>query len=227
MNTRPKLSIALLTCQRTEIALRTVLGIINYLDYEGATGWYIAVDSDNYDHAMKITETLAEHGQHLIGQHCQKFVPGTTHAGASWNLALKECMDWSDFVLWMEDDWILPEKLDIHPFIDLLVEREDIGMVRLGGMAVGSDLHSVGYDGIHYLEYLDTQQYAYSGNPHIRHKRFVEAYGYYTTDRNPGEMELDMDHAVRSKEEPKPKIWWPMTLGGWGVFQHVGKEKTF
>lgn len=224
MTDLPRVAIALLTCYRTEVALETVISVCENLQYPNL-GWYVAVDGANYDHSGWITSTLEKQKQTIIGTHCEDFVPGKPHAGASWNFAQKAAMEWADVVLWLEDDWRLPIKLDIHPYVQLLLERQDVGMMRLGGMAVGNDLFSVGHAGIHYLEYKPSTSFMYCGNPSLKHKRFIEMYGDFAVDRNPGEMEMHMDDKVRAK--PDLKIWWPMDLKGWGIFQHIGTLKTF
>ncbi|MBW1673001.1 MAG: hypothetical protein JRJ45_05040 [Deltaproteobacteria bacterium] len=240
----PNLGIVLLTYKRTEEAIRTIKGIYNNLGYpKEKRGWYVADDGSDGDHLERLLGTLDELGEKVIGSHSERFSPYT---GIGWNKAIGIAFQFSDYVLLMEDDWELsgnfdmnpnnhPGKtqvnpylnngiLDIRPYIEMLSEREDVGIVRLGGLAVGSDVGIVGHNGHHYLNYLKNTSYAYSGNPHIRHARFMRSYGEFSKEvKRPGELELDLDWRFRHSDGPA--IWRPADIPGWGVFHHIGNVR--
>lgn len=220
-----KISIAIVTHDRERYAIPTAMGLLRNLKSEAYIGYYIADDSGNHESTQRVVDCFNGSGWHCIGIHSEDMTPGTYHCGPSWNLALRQCYEWSDVVLWMEDDWELRQELNVDKFVRLLRTFDKVGMIRLGHMAVGSNLYSVGDGSTHYLQYRRTTQYAYSGNPHLRHKRFVDAYGYFSETLNPGDVELDFDARFRAKEGPE--IWWPIELGGWGVFGHLGTHKSF
>ena len=238
----PELSILLLTYARTAEAERTVVGLCEHLDYPNR-GWYIADDGSGEEHVEILLEELSGHGEKIIGWLSQRYSP---HTGVGWNKGLGICFQNSDYVLVMEDDWelsgnydmnaenhpglfvIAPNiqsgKFNISPYIEMLSQREDVGMVRLGGLAVGNNVEIVGHNGHHYLRYLKDRQYAYSGNPHLRHARFMRAYGWYSEGKlNPGELELEYDARIRSKDGPD--IWRPSDIPGWGIFHHIGEMR--
>lgn len=216
----PNLSILLMTYKRTEEAMATIRGIAEYLDYP-LRSWYIADDGSEPEHMDKLLDLLIEKNEKVIGYHNERFSPKT---GIGWNKGLGICYQNSDYVLVMEDDWVLDVKFNISPFIEMLSQREDVGMIRLGGLAVGNTVEIVGHNGHHYLKYHRTEQYAFSGNPHIRHARFVKAYGWYSSEKlNPGELELDMDGRFRAMSGPD--IWRPADIPGWGYFRHIGAAR--
>jgi len=242
MDNWPRLAILLLTYKRTEYALRTIKALCDNLDYH-PRAWYIADDGTEGDHVQQLLDELALHNENLIGYHSERFSP---HTGIGWNRGLGACYQYTDYVLVLEDDWVLSGnfdmdakkhpgkfkispylnngKFDLHPYIEMLAEREDVGLVRLGGAAVGNTVKIVGYKGHHYLHYLKQDAYAYSGNPQIRHARFIRAYGWYSEDeRNPGELELDYDWHFRHTEGPE--IWRPFDIPGWGIFHHIGEKR--
>lgn len=242
MDNWPSLAICLLTYRRTEQAIRTIVGIVEHLDYQ-PRGWYIADDGSPKEHMDALLGTLSENNEHLIGYHSQRFSP---HTGIGWNKGLGVCYQHTDYVMVLEDDWVLsgnfdmnPDnhpgqfnvnpyicggKFNIRPYIEMLSEREDVGLVRLGGAAVGSTVKIVGHAGHHYLHYLKQDPYAYSGNPHIRHARFIHAYGWYSEDeKNPGELELEYDWRFRQKKGPE--IWRVFDIPGWGIFHHIGEKR--
>ena len=227
MDNLPTLAITLVTCERTELALRTIRGIRENLVYPNEKiKWFVGDDGSGKAHSMALIGEIAKLGMILADYHNEKFVPGTYFAGKTWNRAMGMAHQESDYVLWIEDDWELRHPLFIEPYVQLLSEREDIGMVRLGHLAVGSKVEIVGHNGIHYLNYIRGTQYAYSGNPYIRHARFTKALGTFAEDKNPGDIELDYDARFQANLEA-PAIWRPADIPGWGWFGHIGAEVTW
>lgn len=222
----PQIAIVMVTYKRTELAIKTVKSVCENLVYpKELRQWYVADDGSPWEHMQAIQNELVTHNELMYGYHNEKFGEGY-NAGKGWNRGLIKGYEVSPIILFLEDDWLLERPLDITPYVKLLVEREDIGLVRLGHLAVGNDVSIVGYDGVHYLEYLRGKQYCYSGNPHLRHRRFNEAYGMFAEDRNPGNMELAVDAEFQAHPEG-PKIWRPADIPGWGIFGHLGTEKSW
>lgn len=227
MDEYPSIAAVLVTFNRTELALRTIRGLGQYLDYPlEKVYFYVADDGSPREHVDAILKEIVNCGFCVLGYHNEKFRPGTHFPGIGWNMGLMAAHQKSPFVLMMEDDWELRRPLAISPYLRMLHDREDVGMVRLGHLAVGSKVEIVGYSGIHYLHYLPDTQYMYSGNPHIRHVRFSQAVGPFAEDKTPGEIELDQDYKARTLPNV-PAIWRPADIPGWGIFHHVGQEKTW
>jgi len=230
----PKLSIVILTYKRTEEALATVCHLSENLEYaKDLRGFYIADDGTPGNHVERLTAELEKRGEKILGSHSKRYSPIT---GKGWNRGLGVAFQNSDYVMVMEDDWVLRERFDIYPYIEMLSQCDgeqtdkegrvnpNVGMVRLGGLAVGNTVEIVGHNGHHYLKYHKDRQYAYSGNPHIRHARFMHAYGWYSEDElNPGELELDYDGRIRAMDGPD--IWRPADIPGWGIFSHIGEAR--
>jgi GT2 family glycosyltransferase len=227
MDEYPNLSCVIVTYKRTELALRTIQGLGNYLAYPKDKVYiYVADDGSPREHVDAILKEVSENGFNVLGYHNQKFVPGTTFSGKGWNQGLGMAHQKSPFVLWLEDDWELRRPLALSPYLRMLHDQENVGMVRLGHLAIGSEVDIVSYSGIHYLNYKRTTPYAYSGNPHIRHVRFSDACGLFKEDCTPGEIELDYDQRFRHNPSI-PQIWRPADIAGWGIFGHIGTEKTW
>lgn len=217
----PRMAICLLTATRTEYAVRTAKSIAENLKYPNLA-WYLAGDGSTKEHMDAIRLALDQRGGVVFGEHSAKMGPGP-----SWNRAIEKSLEQCDLLFHLENDWELPVPLDITPYVKLLMERDEVGMIRLGLLPVGLDMHSVGYDGIHYLRVEKSQPYTVSGNPSIKHRRYFEAYEWYppSSNPNPGECELWHDDKVRHTDGPQ--ILWPVDLGGWGVFAHVGQEQSY
>ena len=243
---------------RTENALRTIRSTSEYLDYPRENRkWFINDDGSTGGHLQSILDLLAELGEQVgfvndkrLDWKGNERGPKDYRCGWGWNQALGNAHQYSDYVLWLEDDWELRrqphgfcspydrEKLPIGKYMKLLELRQDVGIVRFGVLAQPSIVQVQGYDvpgwgdgGTHWLSYVkDAGQfsfYGYSGNPHLRHARFTQAYGMFD-DRmeNPGRLEVNMDYRYRSMKGPL--IWRPvMDFSVWGAWEHIGQHKTF
>lgn len=231
MKSLPELAICVVTYGRTDLVLQTIKSTSANLNYpKEKVGWYIADDgTPQKEHIQMILYTLEDLGERVIGHHSERMrnkgEQATHNAGLGWNKGLGLCHQFSDYVLWLEDDWNLDEPLDLRPHVKILSEREDVGAFTYRILSAGADVHTIGCDGEMYLQYLRTTQYAYSGNPHLRHARFTRSYGWFAEDRNPGNMELHMDDQYRLGDGPA--IWRPTNISNWGAWKHIGTEKSW
>lgn len=229
------LAICLLTYKRTNEAIQTIYSTVQHLNYEGEIRWYLADDGSNPGHHTALLRALETNGQTLLGEHNEKFrEDGSYNCGRGWNRGLGLCHQFSDYVLWLEDDWLMEADLNILPYMRLLEENEQVGIVTFRILSVGADVHTVGYNGDMYLRYERTTQYAYSGNPLLRHARYAKKYGWFAEDRSPGMLELQQDDLYRYADNAKirdrqdgPQIWRPAGLDVWGGWHHIGREKTW
>lgn len=228
--TSPNLAICIATYKRTEVALKTIRSTCENLCYPKENrGWYIADDGSPQDHMTSIFELLEKNNERIIGFHSARIrnegEEDTHNAGKGWNKGLGICHQFSDYVLWLEDDWNLDETLDITRHMRILSDREDVGAITYRILSAGADVHTVGCNGEMFLQYMESTQYAYSGNPYIRHARFTKAYGWFAEDRNPGNIELHMDDQYRLNTGPW--IWRPAGISVWGAWKHIGTEKSW
>ena len=223
----PKICVCLLSYLRTEMALRTIRGLAENLDYpKELVSFYVGDDGSPSEHMDAILAEIKNNGFELAGYHNEKSRPGTPFCGLGWNKALRQGHNHADIILWMEDDWVLERPLDIRPYVRLLLEREDVGIVRLSGLPDGLDLRVQTHNGIHYLECLRSTRMAYSGNPHLRHVRFSEYYGTFGINLTPGDLEIAYDEKFR-RSTGGPNIWRPADISAWGIFGHIGRERTW
>ena len=231
----PNIAIGLVTYKRTELALRTIYSTCRNLLYpKEKRWWYIGDDGSPGDHLGRILHTLSVHGENVLGFHSERIRhPGqeeTHNAGLGWNRTLGICHQFSDFVLFLEDDWDLDEPLDLKPHIQMLHENERVGICSFRILSTDADVFTQGYNGRMYLQYERRTQYAFSGNPYLRHARYTNKYGWFAEDRNPGLMELDQDDRYRTAQggdEEYPRIWRPADISVWGAWKHIGTEKSW
>lgn len=214
--------IILQTYRRTDVALRTIQAAHHYLHYPDLR-WYVADDGSPGDHYLACVTALEALGARLIGSHSERRGYGG-NCNAAWDAAHAV----GALTLWLEDDWELTRDVDLYPFAALLMEREDIGMVRLGylntGITARCDAHG---DMLYWLldrEPVKGSCYSFTGHPSLRHIRYRQAYGDYPTDHPPGETEVIYAHHYRFGDGPW--IVWPVDWPQWGYFKHIGVVKT-
>lgn len=243
MSDLPHLSIGFVTYRRTSEALTTIRTTSENLKYpKELRSWYVADDGSPGKHFDVIMNELRDRGETVLGSHHERLrndgEKDTYNSGKGWNKALGICHQRSDFVLWLEDDWELAAPLDIERYIHLLEQKEDIGLVSFRILSTGADVHTTGWDGEIFLRYDRTTQYAYSGNPLLRHARYTKHYGWFAEDRSPGLMELHQDDMYRFRDagegkfiprekDDGPQIWRPAMLDHWGAWHHIGSDKTW
>jgi hypothetical protein len=214
------ITVILQTYRRTECALRTIRAAREHLRYPNLR-WYIADDGSPREHFDAV---LAEFpANELVGWHTERRGYGA-NANAAWDAAGEH----GRLTFWLEDDWELSETVDLYTYAALLMEREDIGMVRLGYLNCGISGFSLGHAGLMYWGLYHVPHHdgelAFTGHPALRHQRYRDTYGGYPSGLTPGNTELAYAYQYRNQEGPW--IVWPVAWPQDGLFRHIGTVKT-
>ena len=147
--------------------------------------------------------------------------------GKSKNTALRKAFEVSPIVFLSEDDWYLPEPLDMLSYVQRMLDNPEIGIIRFGYIG-GSTLEAYyrGYTPFETFWELKqgTDVYAYSGQCSLRSKIWYDTVGYHDEECSPGEEELRM--CIRYNGTPNaPKILWDARFGtilNAGPFKNIG-----
>lgn len=219
------LTVVLLTYERTDYTLRTIHAAGKFLQYPD-WGWYVADDGSSDSHHIFTLNSCEATDRPLIGQHNEKLSYGR---GA--NAALRMAFSTGALVLMLEDDWELTQPLDIWKWAALLMERPDIGMVRMGYLNNGVAGNVIGHGGSLYWVLDDTESkhhssFAFAGHPALIHRRFFDSYGLYPERWQPGDTELRMCWQIAS-QFGGPAIVWPAELGAMGPWAHIGGQQSY
>ena len=224
MSDLPTIAILFMTKEvpgREGIAVQTIEAIKENMSYEGPYVWFFACGLSSEEYKQTLMQAL---GSTEMGWwHMSDDSPGYV-----WNNGIENIFDsGGPIYLRMEDDMVLHDKLDITPYVKLLMEKKRVGMVRLGLMPIGLDLHSTAHDVRIYFNVKNSTPYKYSGNPGLIHKRLHDAHGYFDETMNPGEIEVNFDHRIRN--EQGPEIWMPAELckHTYGYFHHIGEVQSY
>ena len=224
MSDLPSVAIILQTYARTEYAVQTIRLARENLFYGGNLYWIIADDGSPPDHFRAVCAAI-EADEQGNGPTFSAVSEKLGYGGIA-NKAIQIAEEnGCPITFWLEDDWLTERPFDLTPYVELLHTDGDIGMVRLAHLPVGLQASSIGRHGRMYLHIEKTRQYCYSGNPHLKHRRFFEHYGVYPEGRNPGNTEVFYDHLVREHEGPK--IVWPLAIGDTFPFGHIGEVQSY
>jgi len=210
----PLVSCLIITYKRTDLAVRTIRGVKEKLDYPNV-GWVIADDGSPDGHVEALMEA--------IGHDVAVVNANRKGVGVSMNAGAAKCLEFGNYILWLEDDWELQQPFDLKPCVQIMEERENIGMVRLGYMSPGIEGQLISAaDRLWWKLKKNSDTYVFSGHASLRHRRFISAYLPYAEGLAPGETELYMCGTFNNKEGPDIVI--PCWTGQWGVFAHIGGE---
>lgn len=219
------LTVALITYKRTDYAVRTIQALNRCLQYP-RWSWYISDDGSGSEHHNAVHDACLATDHPIIGHHNEAISYGS---GA--NTALQYAFDAGQLVLMLEDDWELTRPMDMWKWAALLMERPDIGMVRMGYLNNGLSGTLIDHKGSLYWNLDDTESkhhsiMAFAGHPALIHQRYFDSYGTYPEKWQPGETELRM--AWQFAATPVgPAIVWPAELGAAGPFAHIGGVQSY
>ena len=211
-------TIILQTYKRTDVALRTIAAAREHLHYDDLR-WYVADDGSDDRHLDAVLTAASP----LAGLHSER-----RGYGGNANAAWKAADDIGALTFWLEDDWELRTPLDLYPYAALLMEREDIGMVRLGYLNPGIQGRTIAHGSWLYwaLDHtpIEDHQCVFTGHRSLRHRRYRDAYSEYPIGLTPGETELM--YAYHYRIGAGPAIVWPVEYPQYGLFHHIGLIKT-
>lgn len=215
--------VVLQTWERTDVALRTIRAARANLRYGGDLLWYVADDGSGSAHVDAVLAELS--GASMVGWHSVR-----RGYGGNANVGIAEVHAASPLLFFLEDDWELRQPLDLYPYACLLMETEEIGMVRLGNLNLDIRGRTWGHGGVLYWK-LDKEPHiegtpVFTGHPSLRHRRYREAYGEYPVGLTPGDTELAYAYQFRIGPQDGPGIVWPADYPPTGYFGHIGEIKT-
>lgn len=215
---------------RLNLCIKTLRSLLYNLSYENIN-WIIIDDSTidvSNENASRIHDEFLDVGI-LSYTYLHNERAGI---GVAKNYALEVAFEQSPYVLLLEDDWLLKQPLDLEPYVRILQEDTNVGMIRFGYL--GSEHETLearyrrGLPDMPWFTFWELKRgsdvYVYSGQVSLRHKRFYDTVGLHKKNDTPGEEELDMCKRYNATENA-PVILWPAFMGaplGTGIFDNIG-----
>jgi hypothetical protein len=154
---------------------------------------------------------------------------GKANLGANLNAALKLALA-PDFILLLQDDWLLTETQDLSYYADFLDDNPAFALVRFGwpevpagderarwiqkgGQVAGSSPHAP----VIWLDPMST--YFYGDQPHLRRRSFATEFGWYKEGGDTGEPEVDLTDRLQRER-------WQIGLSDRVLFHHIGEHTS-
>jgi hypothetical protein len=188
------------------------------LDYPNLS-WHVADDGSGREHQQALMD--------VIGDMPWTMTDAAQQGGTGYNrnVGLRAAFSRSPYVLHIEDDWKLGHRYNLKPAVCVLREYQDIGMIRLGYIEFGHHAKSVLLCDLVWWELQKDSGHGFifAGHPHLLHRRFHGAYGWYPHNLLPGATEAGF--ADKIIQTAGPKILYPI----WhfcGFFGHIGMVKA-
>jgi hypothetical protein len=207
---------------RFNLLFRTIDALKTNLDYPNLA-WVIADDGSNNFPKDTLYDMLAGYVRTFIDAE-RKGV------GRSKNLSLRHAFLHSPYVLLLEDDWALKEKLDLVPHVEVLRDNVETGMIRFGflGGTMEATYKDYGLSKTYWELKHKSGHYVYSGQVSLRHKRFYDALGYHSAQVQAGVEEDEFCHRYNNTTTV-PTILWPARYGSVlnaGPFVNIGLDSS-
>jgi glycosyltransferase involved in cell wall biosynthesis len=182
----PAVAIVVVTYQRASTLRGTLERLRHHLAYSGPIR-YVVADDGSTDETHALLEQLD----------IEPVVSNRGGLGANTNAGLRRALEQTEYVMQLQDDMHLLSNLNLDAHVVKLRDDPSAGFIRLWGVA-----------GHNYVARLDQQYwridwrspelYIPSDRPHIKHKRFVDAYGFYPEGRATGDTEEAFCHQCRA-----------------------------
>lgn len=240
----PDVTIVLCTYQRYDLIKKVVSKLIYYLDYpQEKINLLVADDSTGDDYLERLSK-LKDFNHWNTG-----FVETDRNCGWGCNVnnALRQV--WTDYIFFLEDDYVLTQPLDLKVGIALLESAPYLGMVRYRGTAGGhfimhhveQDVSAILPDHVQgvgsvsgklthcLLDVNSPNLYVYSHGPHLKRTSFhyEDFYGLYPEGKKLGETEEMFAKHVKAVQREAPNKAQAITiLPEWiaMAWDHIGES---
>jgi len=236
MSDWPPVWILFITFRRTEYAIQTLRALQTNLHYPNLhlhvcdDGSKLTDDGTDRNHIEVLKEYWPDSSFHEMSTPWGEF-----NMGGNTNRGIKLAQEQGvDYYFLVHDDTVLQSPLDLKPYVCILSEYLQTGMIRLNYLAGGLAGHFVGYKAsklgqeITFLRIIrewSTQSpwlnnnYTSAFQPTLVHRRFYDSYGLYPENLHPGLTECGMcsqyNFSPLGEDGPQilaPLHHWPMDV---------------
>jgi hypothetical protein len=231
-----RLTVCLLTYNRMDYAKATIDGLFKHLVVPDDWSVYFHIADDGSPDETYIDELKA----YILAQYRRSTVinqkgimTGQSNSerggyGKNFNLAMQSFHDVSDYVMPIEDDWVLQKDLDVAHLCKLFDDVPEVGCIRLGYLSYTQPLYGtvIASNSLKYL-LLDEESpepHLFAGHPRIETVEWEKLVGPWPENLQPGDTEFYVATKLARKG-----IAWPMDLTrtGGDLFVHIGSERSY
>ncbi len=245
----PEVTIVVCTYDRPKEIRATLRSLFQHIQYPAdKITWHIADDGTPGDYISGVLRwALMDESTYALAQYSAT-VTDRKGWGANVNKALKDVT--TDYVYFTEDDYVLNRTLRLDAYVAMMEQAPTVGMVRFGIAGHSLTCHLNEIDISNWLpDYLEGSSnlgysgkgkintwvidkrfstgpfsfYRYSNRPHLKHRRFHEAYGLYPEGLTLAQTEHRMNNQFYDGPD-SPYIVCPADWTTWH-YEHIGVSR--
>ena len=219
------LTIMLLTYGRLDYAIKTLESTLGWIEWPGDLRVHIASDGDS-DAYINTLADLARNSKRAPAVSISN--SNRRGYGANYNLGTQVVHEYSDYVLPLEDDWILMRSLYAENFAETLDALGGVACLRLGYLGFTQSLLGefirVNGQRIIRLDENSPEPHVFAGHPRIETKAWERFVGPWPEDLSPGETEFAVAHNPNARKY----VYWPIdSVAPCGdLFAHIGTRRA-
>lgn len=215
-NNLPSIAVIIPTFNRAIIVTRAVKALKDNLNYGGDIHYYVSVDGED-DTERLLEATFGTEVYVTQGPH--------TGLGGNLNFLIRGVPE--SFLFQMDDDHILKAPINLTPHVTEMLTYSEAAWVRL--MGIGSHNYDARLRHQYwYVSWTSPELYIPSNRPHLKHKRFHEAYGLYTEGVTLAQTEERFCHQCRDIASgmiiDPPQVLVPLNSNSETAWDHVGES---
>jgi glycosyltransferase involved in cell wall biosynthesis len=212
------LAVMLITYNRPVEIRQTIQGLLKWaygVDLRTAH-WHICDDGSPGDYVEEIKRDFPD-------LYWTSTITQREGWGANANAGLKALKE--DFIFLCEDDYEAERRIYLGEGLKILSECTDIGLIRYGGiwMHLGPEYRVTDGDNYYKFSYKNAPLNLYSNQPHLCHRRFIDAYGFYPEGFSLAETELRYADSVKEQIKSKHIVSAALKRDKLSCFKHIGK----
>lgn len=233
----PMIAVVIVTFYRPEEIRRTIQALDKHVAYpKDRLLWHMADDQSSEwegDPVEKYPpETYLSDIQRDFSE--KRFTFTVTERlgwGANVNKAQLYCLEKAEYIFLCEDDYVARKEVDLRTGIAILEKEEEIGLIRYDGIAGHAlnlelrEAKGTRYGTVPRVRIMKASPFlnVYSNRPHLKHRRFHDAYGDYPEGIPLGMTETRFAQTVkRAKGPPHVAV---LINGIERGFDHIGKSR--
>ncbi len=213
------ISIVLFTYDRFEYAVMVMNAIADHLITPEPIRFHIADDGSPREQQ----EELYAMADLMWGNDVSFTNSERRGYGGSYNLATQQVHLHSEYILCLEDDWVLTRDFDLAPVLEML-QHPRIDCVRLGYLGTSQPLRGevahVAGQSVLLLDPDSPEPHIFAGHPRLETRDFQRRIGPWPEGLPAGQTEWLVCHRPESRQG----VAWPMdVLRSTGdLFVHIG-----
>lgn len=201
---QPDIAVLIVTYNRPGHLERTLLSLHEHLKYSGHIHYVIANDGEREPVAQLLEKLPLTMDWIAVGDEIRRGLGGNSNNG------LQYCFENGyNVVLHTQDDYLALKDMELDQHVQKLAEDERAGWIRLKLLA-GQDFTLDVRDRYQQVWWHSQSQYIASDQPHLKHRRFHDRYGFYREGVTVIETENEWCSRTKALGQQNPD--WPKVL---------------